>query len=49
MSLKDTFVIWGLIEKGFMGDPRGFFFFSVTTGGRVRRVDFWEDRGEERF
>lgn len=29
------------MEKGFMGDPRDFFFFRVTTGGGVTRVCFW--------
>lgn len=37
---KDTFGIWGLMENGFMGDPRDFFFFRVMTGGGVRMVDF---------
>lgn len=26
-----------------MGDPTDFFFFRVTTGGGVRRADFWKD------
>lgn len=29
-----------LIEKGFMGDPRAFFFFRVMTGGGVRSTGF---------
>lgn len=28
------------MEKGFIGDPRDFFFFRVITGGGVKRVGF---------
>lgn len=37
------------MEKGFMGDPRDFFFFRVTTGGGVRSDGFWEGSGKDRF
>lgn len=30
--------VW--IEKGFMGDPRAFFFFRVMTGGGARSTGF---------
>lgn len=40
LMFKDTFGIWGLMENGFMGDPRDFFFFRVMTGGGVTMVDF---------
>lgn len=30
------------MEKGFMGEPRDFFFFRVTIGGGVTRVCFWK-------
>lgn len=32
---KSTITFGDLIENGFIGDPRVFFFFKVTTGGGV--------------
>lgn len=35
-----TFGGGGFTEKGFIGDPMDFFFFSVTTGGGVSMLGF---------
>lgn len=37
------------MEKGFMGEPRDFFFFRVTTGGGVRRLGFWGRQREKQI